>query len=133
MEPHRLKSVLLNRQSSGEHDLRFARIAAANLPDAIVLFAAALQFGFYGAMIFERHDKDHAHAHVERAEQIVALEFAERGEVGKNGRHGPRAQFDFRRAPRGSTRGKFPVMPPPVMCAIAESQPRATVVFSIGQ
>src|SRR5580700_1209053 len=88
-------SSWLERQVTAEHDLRLAWIAAANLPDAIILFAAAFQFGFDGAMILQRDDKDHAHAHVEGAEQIVALEFAETGEVGKNRRHGPRAELDF--------------------------------------
>ena len=86
----------LKRQFAGEHDLRLARIGAADLADAIKFLAAALQFGFHGAMIFERQHENHSHAHVERAQQFVALEFAEPGEVGKNRRHGPRAQLDFR-------------------------------------
>src|ERR1700730_7195148 len=36
------------------------------------------------------------------------------------------------RTPEGSTRGKFPGMPPPVMCARAETQPRAKIFFSAG-
>jgi len=32
---HMLKGVLLDRQSSREHNLRLARIAAANLPSAM--------------------------------------------------------------------------------------------------
>src|SRR6266480_3267339 len=34
--------------------------------------------------------------------------------------------------PLGSTRGRFPGMPPPVMCARAETQPRATMFLSAG-
>src|SRR6266699_1700702 len=34
--------------------------------------------------------------------------------------------------PLGSTRGKFPGMPPPVMCARAETQPRAMMFFKAG-
>jgi len=35
--------------------------------------------------------------------------------------------------PLGSTRGRFPGMPLPVMCARAETQPRATMFFSAGR
>src|SRR5665213_2499344 len=51
---------LLQRQISGEGYLGFARVATANLADAIIFFAAALQFGFERAMMFEGHDQDHA-------------------------------------------------------------------------
>ena len=47
-------------------------------------------------MIFDRHDENHSHAHVECAQQFVALELSQAGEIGKNRRHGPRAEFDFR-------------------------------------
>ena len=54
-QPDRLKPVLL-RQIPGEHHLRLARVGAANLADAVVFFAAALQLGFEAGVMFERND-----------------------------------------------------------------------------
>ena len=42
-------------------------------------------------------------------------------------RHRPRAALDLaRRSPSGRTRGRFSVMPPPVMCAIPLTSPRSS-------
>src|SRR5258706_11000925 len=46
----------LERQFTGERDLRLSRVTLADLSDAVEFFAAALQFGFESAMIFQRHN-----------------------------------------------------------------------------
>src|ERR1700674_5334206 len=50
----------------------------------------------------------------------------------KIGGTGQEARSIFARTPEGSTRGRFPGIPPPVICASAETQPRATIFFSAG-
>src|SRR5579872_4716134 len=55
----------LDRQRAGEGDGRFARIGVADFADAVILFAAALEFGFDGAKIGGRNNQDHAHAEIE--------------------------------------------------------------------
>ena len=81
--------VQSGRQRSAKYHLRFARIGAANLADSEILFAATFQFRFEARVMLERYDEDHAHAHVERTQEFVTLELAERGELGKNRRHRP--------------------------------------------
>src|SRR5580692_11308458 len=94
-------SVGLERQAPREDDLWLARVGAANLADAEILFAATLQFGLEAGVMCQRHHEDHSHAHVERAEKLLALEFAQSREVGKNRGNGRRTELDFRLHPAG--------------------------------
>ena len=111
----------------------FARIGVADFADAVELFAPALELGFDRAQIGGRNEQDHAHAEIESAQQLVAFDLAELGKIGKIGSTGQEPSSITAWVLRGSTRGRLPGMPPPVMCAMPEDQPWATIFLSSGQ
>src|SRR5438067_2108703 len=79
----------LNRQGAGENHRSFAGIGVADFANAVVLLAAALQFGFHGAQVGGGDDQDHANPEIEDAQKLIALDLAELGEIRKDRQHGP--------------------------------------------
>ena len=72
------------------------------------------------------HD-DQADAHVERAEHLVARDRAALLQQPEDRRHRPRVAIDLGgRSPRAGSRGRFSVMPPPVMCAMPFTSSRSS-------
>ncbi len=110
----------------------FAGIASFDAADAEEFLAAAFEVGFDGFNVGGGHDEDHADAHVERLQQFVSFDFSEHCEKFEDGWNGPGGEIDLRFYTRGRTRGKLPGIPPPVMCASAETQPRAMIFLSAG-
>ncbi len=73
----------------------FAGVAAFDAADAVELFAALLEVGLDKFYVGGRHHQDHAYAHVEGMQQLVAIDFADFGEVFEDGRDGPGFEIDL--------------------------------------
>ena len=73
------------------------------------------------------HDDDQADAHVERAEHLVARDARRAAAAaGRAAARPTRADRSRPRSPSGRMRGRFSVMPPPVMCAMPLTSPRSS-------
>src|SRR5579863_6234870 len=71
------KPVPLKIEGATVSDAGFAGVAALDAADAVEFFAAALEIGFDGFDVGRRHNKDHAHAHIEGLQQFIGLDFSE--------------------------------------------------------
>ena len=68
------RQLRLEGEGAGEDYRELAGIGVAHFADAVEFFAAALQFRFDRAQVLRRDEQDHTDAHVEGAQQFVALD-----------------------------------------------------------
>src|SRR6266403_1751964 len=116
-------------EGAGVADAGFAGFAAFNAPDAeeffaLLLEAASTDFTFFAGttrIIPTPILKD-----CSNSPGSIFPSFARYLKIGSTGQD---ARSISALTPLGRTRGKFPGMPPPVIWARAEAQPRETILF----
>src|SRR5213079_3154576 len=122
----------LKIKRAGVADAGFAGFAALDAADAEKFFAVLLQVGFTDFTFFPGTTRIIPTPMLKDCSNSPVSIFPSLARYLKIGSTGQDARSISAFTPLGSTRGKFPGMPPPVMCARAETQPRATMFFSAG-
>src|SRR5882724_1090431 len=94
-------------EGAGIDEAGFAGVAALDAADAEEFFAAAFEVGFGFFHVVGGDDNDHAYVHVEGLEEFVGIDFAELGEIFKDGGDGPGAEIDDGFYAAGKNAGKI--------------------------
>ena len=129
----RLHSILQPQFPAINHP-RLSPHRPLNPSNQIKFLPPPLQFSFHPRHMFRRHHQNHPHAQIKSLAAIhpasIAPSRAKYRNIGNTG-HEPKSITACTFA--GKARGKFPVIPPPVICAMVVTHPRAKILFSSGQ